>query len=177
MVADGGIGALSLRSLAAAEGTSTTAVYSLFGGKPALLAALHERGFELFTQAQLDAVATLDRAEAVEQLIAIGRSYWTWALTNPHLYLVMFDPALREFIDEQQQAAGGASFRPLRELVVRSVDAGDLVGDPEAIAHTLWSGLHGSVTLLLAGYGPVDDKRREALLEQTLTAGLRAWRA
>lgn len=174
MVADGGIGALSLRSLAAAEATSTTAVYSLFGGKPALLAALHERGFDLFSQAQTEALATADR-EPVDGLRALGRAYWRWALANPHLYLVMFDPALREYISAHQRATSEATLRPLREMIVRTIDSGDIKGDPEAVAFSLWSALHGSVNLLLAGYGPADDKSRDALLEQTLLSGLRAW--
>ena len=41
----GGLAALSLRTLAAAVGTSTTAVYALFGGKPGLLEALHAEAF------------------------------------------------------------------------------------------------------------------------------------
>jgi AcrR family transcriptional regulator len=40
-----GLAALSLRTLAADVGTSTTAVYALFGGKPGLLAALHAEAF------------------------------------------------------------------------------------------------------------------------------------
>lgn len=174
MVADGGIGALSLRSLAAAEATSTTAVYSLFGGKPALLAALHERGFDLFSQAQAEGLAAADR-EPIDGLRALGRAYWRWALANPHLYLVMFDPALREYISAHQRATSESTLRPLREMIVRAIDAGDIKGEPEAVAFSLWSGLHGSVSLLLAGYGPTDDKGRDGLLDQTLSAGVRAW--
>ena len=174
MVADGGVGALSLRNLAAAESTSTTAVYSLFGGKPALLAALHERGFELFAEAQSAGLATAGR-EPVDGLRALGRAYWTWALANPHLYLVMFDPSLHEFVADHQQVTDRATVGAMRDLVVRSIDAGDLRGDVETIAFHLWSSLHGAITLLLGGFGPTEERARTALLEHVLQAGLRAW--
>ena len=50
----GGLAALSLRALAADVGTSTTAVYALFGGKPGLLEALHAEAFSRLG-ARLDA--------------------------------------------------------------------------------------------------------------------------
>ena len=44
----GGLAALSLRTLAADVGTSTTAIYALFGGKPGLLQALHAEAIRRF---------------------------------------------------------------------------------------------------------------------------------
>ena len=65
-----GLAALSLRTLAADVGTSTTAVYALFGGKPGLLAALHAEAFARLG-ARLDAVPL--GADPVEDLVALGR--------------------------------------------------------------------------------------------------------
>src|SRR6266496_211382 len=48
LVFDGGVDALSLRRLAAGAGTSTTAVYSLFGNKGGLLESLYREAARLF---------------------------------------------------------------------------------------------------------------------------------
>src|SRR3954469_7471977 len=83
LVTEEGIAALSLRTLAAKAGTSTTAVYSLFGGKPALLGALFEESFTSFGKSQRAVPITGD---ALTDLTALGRAYWRWARRHPHLY-------------------------------------------------------------------------------------------
>ncbi|MFW6090422.1 MAG: TetR/AcrR family transcriptional regulator, partial [Actinomycetota bacterium] len=67
-----GADALSLRKLAAAADTSTAAVYSLFGSKAGLLAALHERAFRRFGERQA-AVGTSD--DPVEDIVRLGLAY------------------------------------------------------------------------------------------------------
>src|SRR3954447_14581577 len=62
-----GASALSLRRLAAATGTSTMAVYTLFGDKQGLLAAMYWAGFERLGAA-LDAAA----AAAPDPLTALA---------------------------------------------------------------------------------------------------------
>ena len=86
-----GLAALSLRTLAADVGTSPTAVYALFGGKPGLLAALHAEAFARLG-ARLNAVPL--GADPVEDLVALGRAYRDAALADPHFYEVMFGGAL-----------------------------------------------------------------------------------
>jgi hypothetical protein len=44
-IAEHGLDGLSLRSVASAAGTTTAAIYTIFGGKPGLLAAMHRRVF------------------------------------------------------------------------------------------------------------------------------------
>src|SRR3954470_13626600 len=82
LVTENGIAALSLRALAAEAGTSTTAVYSLFGGKPALIGALFEESFSSFGASQRAVPITGD---AVTDLTALGGAYWRWARRHPHL--------------------------------------------------------------------------------------------
>src|SRR5947199_2936236 len=45
ILATEGVGALTLRKLATRSGTSTMAVYTLFGDKQGLLTAMHNEGF------------------------------------------------------------------------------------------------------------------------------------
>lgn len=81
-----GVEALSMRRLAAAAGTSTTAVYSLFGGKPGLLRALLAEAFTRLG-VHLDAVAPSD--DPLADIQALRRAYRAFATSDPHRYNIM----------------------------------------------------------------------------------------
>lgn len=85
----GGAAALSLRALTAATGTTTQAVYSLFGGKRGLLDAVLAEGFASLG-ARLGAVAP-DR-DPVRALTDLAVAYRAWALEHPALYAAMLAP-------------------------------------------------------------------------------------
>ena len=78
-----GIGALSLRELARDAGTTTRAVYSLFGSKEALLGALGARAFELL-QAGLAALPETD--DPRDDLVEAGLMFRRFALEHPALF-------------------------------------------------------------------------------------------
>ncbi|MTD13336.1 TetR family transcriptional regulator [Nakamurella sp. YIM 132087] len=172
-VADHGIGALSLRTLAAAEGTSTTAVYSLFGGKPGLLAALHGRAFALFSEAQ----HRIQRDEdPIQTLISMGLTYGEWALANPHLYQVMFGSGLAQYVqDPDQMAMSGGTFDALLDLVGEAEARGALVGDTRLIAFALWSTIHGSVSLIIAGFGPQESDAVRKTIQGVVRTTIRCY--
>jgi len=69
--------------------TSTTAVYSLFGGKPGLLNAVYDEAFARFGERLGSVVPTGD---PVTDLAALGQAYRASALAEPHFYQVMFGP-------------------------------------------------------------------------------------
>src|SRR6184192_1188402 len=94
LIAADGPKALSLRKLAADAGTSTTAVYSLFGGKTDLVNALYVEGFRRF-QERLDDVPR--SGDPVEDVVRLGLAYRRSALADPHLYLIMFTKAVPGF--------------------------------------------------------------------------------
>ena len=71
IVAERGIGALSVRDVAHAAGTSTTAVYSLFGNKEGLSRAVQVRAFESFTEAETAISTSPDAAADLLSLIHI----------------------------------------------------------------------------------------------------------
>src|SRR5215469_11570553 len=67
LIGDGGASALSTRSVAEKAGTTTRAVYSVFGSKDALVDALMGRAFELLAE-RVDAVPLTN--DAGEDLVA-----------------------------------------------------------------------------------------------------------
>lgn len=156
-----GIAALTLRKLATRSGTSTMAVYTLFGDKNGLLTAMHNEGF-----ARLGAAmerAHHDGDDALTAMARLGSAYRETALANPHLYNLMFGGAVPGFTpDPQSQAAADATFSPLVQAVQRGLDEGVLAGaDAERIATFLWSVTHGVVSLEISGKLWGDDAARE----------------
>ncbi len=175
LVTERGMAALSLRTLAADAGTSTTAVYSLFGGKPALLGALFEESFSSFGASQL-AVAV--SGDTLTDLMALGRAYWSWAREHPHLYAVMFGQALGGFAcTPEQEAAAESTIGPLAAVVRSGVESGVLVGDPMTITFAIWAAVHGVVSLVMADRGPPDEAIRRHLFDATALAAVRGWMA
>jgi AcrR family transcriptional regulator len=173
LVTERGMAALSLRELAADAGTSTTAVYSLFGGKPALLGALFEESFSSFGASQEAVQVTGDTAT---DLVALGRAYWSWAREHPHLYSVMFGQALGGFVCTPEQAATAeATIEPLANVVRSAVERGTMLGDPMTITYSIWAAVHGVVSLVLAERAPDDETTRAHLFDATAQAVVRGW--
>ena len=78
--------ALQTRKIASAAGTSTMAVYTHFGGMPALIAAVAEEGLR-----QFDAAMTMPpTSDPVADLMATGIAYRRYAIERPHMYRLMF---------------------------------------------------------------------------------------
>jgi AcrR family transcriptional regulator len=133
--------ALSLRRLAADVGTSTTAVYSLFGGKPALVRELYVAAFRRFGARLGEVDCTGDPSE---DLVRLGLAYRRAALAEPHLYSIMFTKSVAGF-DPDDEAVGHV----LGPMVAVGRRAG--VPDPETAAMTVWGLVHGLVSLELNG--------------------------
>jgi AcrR family transcriptional regulator len=161
---DVGPGALTVRRLAAHVGTSTQAIYTQFGGKPGIVAALYREGFTRLETAMCDVEANDD---PVEHVRALGRAYRAAALENPHFYDVMFGRAVPGFeCDNDDRAHGLRSFVILVDAVQLALDAGRMGGRAEEIAAHLWICVHGHTSLELHGYA--GDLDYEATLHASL---------
>jgi AcrR family transcriptional regulator len=168
--------ALSLRRLAAAAGTSTSAVYALFGGKSGILRGLFIEAFTRFA-AHLDAVTPSE--DPLADLLALGRAYRASALAAPHLYAVMFGSPVPGFEPAQEDYAHAkATFTPLLDTVRRAVSAGLLRDvDPYRIATALWATMHGLVSLELGCAMPKRAGPPSELFEAAIHASLNGWRS
>jgi len=160
LLAREGAAALTLRRLATASGTSTMAVYTLFGDKQVLLAAMYREGFERLGTALREVPQQED--DPLTALGQMGRRYRSTALANPHLYDLMFGRPVPSFVpDADTQAIADAAYRPLVEGVQRCLEAGQLTGGTaERIARHLWAVSHGMVSLEIAGHLEGDEQQR-----------------
>ena len=170
-----GIDGLSLRAVAADAGTSTAAVYSLFGGKPALLAALHARAFERLGSHQA-AIGTSD--DPVDDVIQLGLAYRANAISDPHGYQIMFGGVVRpELVGPKLRDSAADTFSPLLAAVRRCVAEGLFRDDvtPESIATALWANVHGLVSLELDDVLPPQAGSPAEVFEAAVRANARGW--
>jgi AcrR family transcriptional regulator len=142
---------VTARSLAHATGSSTTALYTHFGGMPGLWRAVRQEGFTRLGRR----LASVSRTEdPVRDLAALGAVYVLSAQTDPHLYRAMFDAAG----DLEDPAAADALFGGLVDCAERARQAGrfDETVDPLAVATRFWAAGHGLAMLVLTAVLPVD---------------------
>ncbi len=93
-IAEDGLDALALREVARAAGTTTRAVYSLFGSKDGLLVALGVRAFNLL-QREIEALPATDQPRT--DLVEVALIFRRFALEHPALFSIAFhraDPAI-----------------------------------------------------------------------------------
>ena len=153
LLAADGPKALSLRKLAADAGTSTTAVYSLFGSKPDLVNALYTEGFRRFGARMAGTPLTGD---VVEDLVALGSAYRTSALADPNLYGIMFTRSIPGFEpNDDAEKLARETLGPLEQIIRQAVADGVFADvPPETIAVGCWGIVHGLVSLELTGNLP-----------------------
>jgi AcrR family transcriptional regulator len=87
LIDEGGPDAASVRAVADEVGTSTRAVYSVFGSKDGLLEGLATRLFEVLHEA-IDAVPVTDDPAA--DLVKVGLVFRETVLEHPSLYRLVF---------------------------------------------------------------------------------------
>jgi AcrR family transcriptional regulator len=175
ILGDGGPGALSVRGVSDRIGTSTRAVYSLFGSKEGLLVGLGVRGYNVLAEL-VDAVPTT--ADPGADLVEAGvMGFRRFVLEHP----VLFEMAFRRYLvmgawQGELQAAGQASLARLRGLVRRLEAAGRLgsrsVDSAVMEFHALCDGLADNELRGILPRGDEEGTWRDALT--ALVAGFRA---
>jgi AcrR family transcriptional regulator len=168
LLAEEGPNALSTRRLAAEAGSSTMAVYTHFGGMRGLVQEMVHEGFARL-HAYFTQVAQTD--DPVADMALYGRAYRHNALTNSHLYGVMFGgSSLAGFsLTEEDRQYGRYTLIGVVDCARRCMDAGRFwPGDPVLVAHQMWTAVHGLVALELGDY-LIDPFDAERCLEAQLT--------
>lgn len=166
IVQAGGLDALSVRTVAARVGTTTRAVYSVFGSKERLLAALGVRAFEMLGAGVATVLTTDDPAA---DLVAAGATVFRpFAIQHPALFRIAMQhaPAWPEVPGEVIGAATDA-LSLLVDRIRRLQAAGRLgshtLSGATCAFHALCEGLAAAE---LRGGAPVADGEqfwREAL--------------
>lgn len=148
-IAEGDVGAVSLRALARRVGVTYAAPYHHFEDKNALLAAVAAEGFrKMGDEMDREIGALPPGATARDRLAAQGRAYVQFAVQFPSHYRVMFrhdlaDPA----VYTEMQEAGSRCF----DRLVGTVQ--EILEEPEPNRRVLsqavaaWASVHGVASL------------------------------
>jgi AcrR family transcriptional regulator len=169
IVGEDGPDALSVRRVASAVGTTTRAVYSLFGSKDGLIVALGAHAFDLLGEG-VKAIPATDAPAA--DLVEAGLMFRRFATTHPSLFVIGVQRELPASVPcEAIQEAANASLLLLKQRIARLADNGGLGGrsvdDATLQFHALCEGL---ATIELRGMTDEGERMwREAL--EALIAG------
>jgi AcrR family transcriptional regulator len=168
-----GVMALSLRGVARKAGVSQTAPYHHFSDKEALLAAVAETGFQGLSQAMEK--AEHEGLSSGERMVALGRTYVSFATSNPGRFRLMFGPLIREKLTYPDLLVSSAkSLEMIRGAVeLRRQDVGATIGNVEADTMAAWSIVHGLATLLIdSGFNAesMGAETQDALVERVTGA-------
>jgi AcrR family transcriptional regulator len=161
VLAQNGVGGLSLRKVAKKAGVSHTAPYAHFADKQALIAAISTEGFRQLYE-QVVSLTERYANDPAQQLLETAWTYVQFAMSDPDQFKIMFSSVLEkekeypDFVEMSQR-----TFQQVVAIVVRCQEAGVLrEGVGELTAVITWSAVHGLIALLLEGQIP------RAVLEQ-----------
>jgi AcrR family transcriptional regulator len=160
-----GIGALSLRKVAQKAGVSHAAPYAHFADKQALIAAISTEGYRMLYE-KLETAIQHYNGDPLRQLIEAAWAYTRFAMDDPDHFKITLSGVVEKekdypaFVEVSQK-----SFRLVVQVVEACQAAGILDRGPsDAVAISVWSLVHGFVSLLLEGQ-----------FSHTITGRMTAW--
>ena len=168
-LAERGIEAFSLRSVAKRAGVSHAAPAHHFGDVQGLLTALAAEGYRRFlaTQGMHEAQAARDPRA---QLVAAGVGYVDFAMASPALFRLLFGSSRPDYGNADLQAAAEAAHA---HLVAQVGAAG---GHDMTDIAAVWAMAHGLADLMAAGrlkgLEALDDAGRNAVVAAAVARAL-----
>lgn len=168
-----GVAGVTTRNVAEEAGTSTPAVYELFGDKAGLVREMFFEGFRMLYGRLGELRSSGDPRADMIAVIPVLRGF---AQDNPALARLMFSRAFAEFDPGPSERRAGAA---VREFIVarvrRCTDAGVVAGDPADVAHVLLAVAQGLILQETAGWlgtSSASIDRRWDLATAALAKGL-----
>ncbi len=179
MIAEGGVGNMTMRSISARLGVSRAAPYRHFPDRSSLLCAVAAAGFERLTR-RLRSIDAAARRPSIDRFRRMGDEYVRFGVENPAHYRLMYgrEALARENVPELRRAADD-----LLEFLVDVIRAQQRAGgikrqNPKTLAYAAWSSVHGLASLMIEGQidPTVDADRLIRQTTRTLLDGFRVRR-
>jgi len=148
---DHGFEKTSIRNIADAIEYSPATIYLYFKDKNDLFFALHQDAFANLMK-EFRTVAGIE--DPFARLVELGHQYIKWAIENPELYNLCFlleAPMETLACREENWEEGMKSFDMLKMVIGQCITAGYFkpTEDIDTAALTVWSYIHGLVTIYL----------------------------
>jgi AcrR family transcriptional regulator len=143
---------LSLRQVASRVGVSNRAPAHHFKDKAGLLTEFAIDGYELLARSVVASISRSAAANGAEVLEAVGRGYVDFAVSHREHFEVMFRLDVLHPQDPRFVAASEVAYGLLTSTIEQCRLEGRLGGrDPELVAVSAWSLVHGLSALWLSG--------------------------
>ena len=150
LFAEQGYDAVTLRAIAVEIGCSPMTPYRYFKDKDEIFASVRAAAFRRFAAYQAAEIAGI--TDPTLRLRALGHAYAGFALEDPDGYRIMFALLQGSAAEHPEVIRDGSSaWALIREAVAQAIAGGVLKGDVDTVAHLFWAGMHGIVSLELAG--------------------------
>jgi len=146
LFAENGYEGVTMRALAKRIGCSPMTPYRYFENKAEIFDTVRAAGADRFAEAIETAVRS--HSDHPARLRAMCLAYVEFAVAEPHAYRIMFE---LQQPTEHPNHKERRSWYVMRAAVTEAIEEGCLNGDPNVVAHLLWSGVHGIVALHLSG--------------------------
>jgi AcrR family transcriptional regulator len=150
ILAEDGESGLSLRKVAGRAGVSHSAPYAHFTDKQALIAAISTEGYRRLYEKLMD-VTRAYPGDSLRQLVETAWVYTRFAMDDRAHFKITFSGIIQkekdypEFVEMSMR-----SFSVVTDIVRDCQEAGVLEAGPtDAVAVSVWSMVHGFVSLLL----------------------------
>ena len=167
-----GLERVSMHSIAKEFGWSATALYRYFEDKDAILAAARAAGLDRFSAALDEALE--GPGDIWDRSRAIGNAYVTFAFENPDAYKLMFAVSQPDMERYPEVARAQARARAhMTRYVTLMVEEGGLDADPVVLGHLFWAGMHGLISLRMAGQLRPDSPDFEVLRRELVRSLVR----
>jgi AcrR family transcriptional regulator len=145
-----GFGNVTIRRIADLIEYSPTTVYLYFKDKDEILAALHDVGFQKLQEYNKDLAAINN---PLLRLHKMGENYLSFGMENPEFYDLMFimDEPMKKLAEEGcEWLPGDAAIGVLKATVTECMEKGFIIkGDPHLVSLSVWSFVHGLVSLAI----------------------------
>lgn len=164
----GGVSAVTMRAIAARIEYSPAAIYRYFPSKNEILLGLCREGFTML----LDTLRTATGKDPFQRLLQQGRLYLDFAMDHPDHYELLFStPEVIKAPFSGKDSVAMQAFGHFRDTVELCAKEGIFgSGDPEALAVSLWSSLHGLASLIVNDqFRFLPEEKRAVTLEEAFT--------
>ena len=159
--------ALSIRKIADAIEYSVPVIYDYFENKEAILFEFSKEGFQLLSK-KIKA-AKEKQENPTEQIKAMADAYWSFAFKNKERYQLMFGLGMAS-CEMEKCLPEKAEFRCLMTDSIAALLSKHKRNDANACLkyHTLWSVMHGLVSIKMMGNSDVSPQLNKAVLDDAV---------
>lgn len=166
LVKDEGWQSLSIRKIAEAIEYSVPVIYDHFENKEAILQEFAKEGFRLLSRKVL--LAKEKAGDPVSEIKAIADAYWNFALKNKEYYQLMYGVGMP--CCESSKCEGTDGFgHTVRTSIAAAISKGAATDTSVCLKyHTLWSILHGLVSIKIMNNSPDAGELNKLVLDDAI---------